>query len=1048
MPKILQKHLIIGDDIYDTLEKLLQLPPVQRYYKDRLKTDLEREHFRQHLGRYTYMWSPDAPFEVSTTNRYLVDTHEAAVTARAEIARGEIIRHLTGVQVPLTKDEEKTLDLTRRDFSVVVSARKRTVSLFLGPARFANHDCDANARLRTCGNRGMEVIAVKDIKVGEEITVTYSEDYFGVDNKECLCATCESFGRNGWADDSTPEPDDGRKDIPRDQQTRSPQPRSGSGSRSRNNSRSSSRQRLTPSTPSKKRKSEAADLETTERSPKRPDFVKISDASGKRASSSLSNEIRPQDIPDRVQAPSNLEHVSSPLGLSTSTSSKSSHADGASSSTAPTSLSENDNSNHANRYRIERTRTPKDSLRSGDHQNLQVPNGVSSPRGQSHRKRHGIESPTSPGQTEFNGSKSAAHAEQLTSRLESASNDIGMPVIAEPAEDVAEFDASERTRRLPNTKGRRPGDYTLTARLLCTPYSRWVQCKVCEGDFVQIDAYQTRYACPRCERHSKLYGYQWPKTEKEGKFDEEERILDHREVNRFVGPQQEKEIKKGKEKALKNLLKEREENPTSSAQEDEDEWEDVTPARGRVFRKSLGKRTFFGRDQDVEDIFSRKNRTYPPDPFALTASEPSRAKKPKEVQHRPIKAATQFRPFRQKRKYVRSGNYTREAMAERAAAREAMREQLKRQKKQRRKELKMAKAAAAAKEKQESPPTKSTPPKPKMVEKKKSKPTLPEGAKPSKWKGWILVPDTEGNQSSNKTYDSTGKRIKEGAIQPILTQQRSSRPMPSNRPARPKMRASAPAIIKKRKYIRSGKYVGVAEERKRKRGLLPDSTTNSTAQSLPASASKSTPTTKRATPKSKPPTKPKYTSETKYKAIKKSRPIPTYEEIQFESGSEAPFTTPESESVYDSISGSERGHSPTSTSAYESGDVESGSDFEVSSTDHFPSRRQPEPKRKSGRAKKQPSPTVQSEPRTRQTSKSAKDSEPPEPKSSPAGKLNRVPTLPYSNVKMPKGWVLIADGNPRKEDESDDDDMDWEAEANAAARARVLGEQRRNRKTL
>ncbi len=34
---------------------------------------------------------------------------------------------------------------------------------------------------------------VKPIKVGEEITTFYSANYFGVNNQECLCVTCEKY---------------------------------------------------------------------------------------------------------------------------------------------------------------------------------------------------------------------------------------------------------------------------------------------------------------------------------------------------------------------------------------------------------------------------------------------------------------------------------------------------------------------------------------------------------------------------------------------------------------------------------------------------------------------------------------------------------------------------------------------------------------------------------------------------------------------------------------------------------------------------------------
>jgi histone-lysine N-methyltransferase SUV420H len=59
-----------------------------------------------------------------------------------------------------------------------------------------------------------------------------------------------------------------------------------------------------------------------------------------------------------------------------------------------------------------------------------------------------------------------------------------------------------------------------------------------------LDAYFTRSSCPRCERHSKLFGYQWPKTDKEGKYDSEERVTDHRTVHRFIRPDEEKAIRK------------------------------------------------------------------------------------------------------------------------------------------------------------------------------------------------------------------------------------------------------------------------------------------------------------------------------------------------------------------------------------------------------------------------------------------------------------------------------------------------------------------------
>jgi hypothetical protein len=44
-------------------------------------------------------------------------------------------------------------------------------------------------------------ISIRNIRVGEEITVFYSDNYFGEDNRECLCRHCEDLGQNGWSQD-------------------------------------------------------------------------------------------------------------------------------------------------------------------------------------------------------------------------------------------------------------------------------------------------------------------------------------------------------------------------------------------------------------------------------------------------------------------------------------------------------------------------------------------------------------------------------------------------------------------------------------------------------------------------------------------------------------------------------------------------------------------------------------------------------------------------------------------------------------------------------
>ncbi|KAG7007835.1 histone-lysine N-methyltransferase SET9 [Physcia stellaris] len=94
---------------------------------------------------------------------------------------------------------------------------------------------------------------------------------------------------------------------------------------------------------------------------------------------------------------------------------------------------------------------------------------------------------------------------------------------------------------LPST--RTPRDYIRTPLLLGEKYSRWVDCHTCNNTWVQANGYLTRKECPRCERHSMLYGYQWPKTERAGKCDEE-RVMDHRTVHRFLTTEEERSVRK------------------------------------------------------------------------------------------------------------------------------------------------------------------------------------------------------------------------------------------------------------------------------------------------------------------------------------------------------------------------------------------------------------------------------------------------------------------------------------------------------------------------
>lgn len=122
----------------------------------------------------------------------------------------------------------------------------------------------------------------------------------------------------------------------------------------------------------------------------------------------------------------------------------------------------------------------------------------------------------------------------------------------------------------PPARSRIPGDYTLTPLLLSEPEMAWIHCTNCNTAFVQQNAYYTRSSCPRCERHSKLYGYIWPKTDAAGPRDKEERVLDHRTVHRFLDPYDEAKVRR-------------------RMKDEREETEEVTPAPVEIQTPAKGK---------------------------------------------------------------------------------------------------------------------------------------------------------------------------------------------------------------------------------------------------------------------------------------------------------------------------------------------------------------------------------------------------------------------------------------------------------------------------
>ncbi|KAI1331100.1 hypothetical protein F5Y16DRAFT_360530 [Xylariaceae sp. FL0255] len=575
--KIIQSHLIVDPDIEIAESKLLATSGLSRFL-NALKTPKEKDDFRAHLRRYMRIYLPDCPFEVASTNRYTIYSHEAAITARKYIKRGQSIKYLSGIQVMITAKEDKELAKRKKDFSIVVSSRNKCAALFMGPARFANHDCNANARLMITGQAGIEIVATQNIDVGDEITVSYAENYFGEDNCECLCKTCETRGVNGW---SQPEGENTLKISIED----SPQEGDGYSLRRRRRedscasaSRTSS---VTPDIRPRVRKTRpkglngSTDRESLLNSPaphnllrekRKREFESLQSppVTPAKRLKTLQYEVEPVPIQAGLKRQSSHDATSSEQSAFDST------------STDPMVITDATTPEKEPREILlqspaltpVRSRTVELKQEDTDLSNFgmtSTPPALTTESLAHHNETVGARSPSMDCKASITiqgkiGELPCINVATIPAPITAVADEKSL-FSKSPGTESDKDQELERGRgrgrgrprttdedktegtNIKSAKKRVPGDYTLTPALLSEPNMAWIHCTVCNDAFVQQNAYFTRSSCYRCERHSKLYGYQWPKTEKEGPSDKEERILDHRTVHRFLDPEDEAKIR-------------------------------------------------------------------------------------------------------------------------------------------------------------------------------------------------------------------------------------------------------------------------------------------------------------------------------------------------------------------------------------------------------------------------------------------------------------------------------------------------------------------------
>ena len=103
--------------------------------------------------------------------------------AKNDITKGSIIEGVVGVLAEI-RDDEVIAGLN--DVSILCSRLRDMQWLLLGPISFVNASCKSNIEYRQKG-RIVYCVAIKDISMGQEITVFYYRHFFGMFNVDCLC---------------------------------------------------------------------------------------------------------------------------------------------------------------------------------------------------------------------------------------------------------------------------------------------------------------------------------------------------------------------------------------------------------------------------------------------------------------------------------------------------------------------------------------------------------------------------------------------------------------------------------------------------------------------------------------------------------------------------------------------------------------------------------------------------------------------------------------------------------------------------------------------
>jgi histone-lysine N-methyltransferase SUV420H len=466
--------------------------------------------------------------------------------------------------VKMSDEEEEAYTHGKTDFSIIYSSRVGGMSLLLGPARFVNHDCQPNARFITTNKDHIHLLVLRDIEVGEEITVSYADDYFGENNSECLCRSCELEVKNGWAPTPTvkEEPVEYANSIDMEDAPSAP------GMRKTRSKRKNDNTSELPPPPEKKTKREddkedvLTPPDSDRASSEDPKTLRIAAASSNLESkphtpvhfppTPTTNNVTPVPAPLKILDTETTEAVvaetllfmsQSPGFIKSSTFSPQTASPRGLGELAPSrALSYGGTASIAERSLPARSNTFPASSRTSQANssglsafNTSVPAATTQPAVPGPTDAMDVDrsftaSAPAPASSKPATSTTADEDSELSEISDSELVRLGQTIDkASPVEQVTPSESEQKKRHRSTeassrrkttmiapplyaepTRKRVPGDYINFFDSDCIKCT----CMDCKEDFIHNDRWYVPRSCRRCERHSKIYGLVWPKTVK------------------------------------------------------------------------------------------------------------------------------------------------------------------------------------------------------------------------------------------------------------------------------------------------------------------------------------------------------------------------------------------------------------------------------------------------------------------------------------------------------------------------------------------------------